>query len=38
MGNIANVYCPMCHSHDVNRIWVNGNSYLQCAMCGERFH
>lgn len=38
MGNIANTNCPMCHGHDVNRLWVNGNSYFQCATCGERWN
>lgn len=35
--SIANTNCPMCHAHNVERIWVNGNSYLQCQECGERW-
>lgn len=35
--NVANVNCPMCRSNKVKRIYVMGNSYLQCDECGERW-
>lgn len=35
--NIANAICPMCHSNKIERIYVIGNSYLQCETCGERW-
>ena len=37
MGNVANMQCPMCRGHDIDRKWVGTNSYLQCITCGERW-
>jgi hypothetical protein len=37
MFGIANANCKMCRSNDISRIWVHGNSYLQCQTCGERW-
>ena len=35
--SIANTNCPMCHANTIERIYVNGNSYLQCQECGEEY-
>jgi hypothetical protein len=37
MGSTANTQCPICRAGDIDKHWVNGNSYYQCNTCGERW-